>query len=284
MRWTIGLVGLLLMTPPTSRGALRVPDLDRPPLVAPADLPAPAEVSAPAPAVELELPELPPAPARAESESDPKPSLPGLPLYPGPRRPPARRMPPIQARPAPSAELPELDGPAEMTDEPSPRPRNDTAPFTITPGRGSDRPPGSSRRPLVIESEVGGPTTGLDGLDRKPPLRGGRNLEPIPQVVRRPRFFGLDPQGATSPPKLQEDLDPDDSETDPAAVAALKRRVEKTAREVVGTKVRTIDVSVKGRKITIRAHGARLLQRRAVRRTLEGLPTISGYRTQIEVD
>ncbi|WZP00023.1 hypothetical protein EP7_001640 [Isosphaeraceae bacterium EP7] len=279
MRWTAGLLGLVLTSAPDALATAAGND-ELPPLTAPADLPAPAEATA--------LPELPPAPAQAEPDPSSSRSLPGLPLYPGPRRPPTRRSPTLQARAASSAELPALDGPAEMTEGTSstPAPKADTAPFTIQPGRGANLPPGSSRRPLIIESEVGGPTSELDDLDRIPPPRGGRNLAPIPPVERRSRFFGMVPPAMTNTPKSIEDPAPNepDLDSDPAADAALKRRIEKTAKEVVGTKVRTIDVSVIGHKITIRAHGTRLLQRRAVRRTLEGLPPIAGYRTQIEVN
>jgi hypothetical protein len=71
--------------------------------------------------------------------------------------------------------------------------------------------------------------------------------------------------------------------TDPAADAALKRRIEKQAREAVGGKVGSIDVRVVGREVTILAHGARFWQKRAVRSTLEALPGLSGYKAVVEL-
>lgn len=72
--------------------------------------------------------------------------------------------------------------------------------------------------------------------------------------------------------------------SDPAADAALKRRIEKQAVAAVGEKVRGVDVRVVGRSITIQAHGSRLFQRRAVKKSLESLPGLSGYRAVVEVD
>ena len=51
--------------------------------------------------------------------------------------------------------------------------------------------------------------------------------------------------------------------SDPAADAALKRRVEKQIREALGDRVRSVDVRVVDRNITIRARAARFWQRRA---------------------
>ena len=72
--------------------------------------------------------------------------------------------------------------------------------------------------------------------------------------------------------------------TDPAADALLKRRVEKQAANVVGDRAKGVEVHVVGRSITIQARGVKLFQRRAVRRDLERLPVISGYRSVVELD
>jgi hypothetical protein len=71
--------------------------------------------------------------------------------------------------------------------------------------------------------------------------------------------------------------------TDPAAEAALKRRLERQIHEAVGNKVQEVEVRVVGREVTIRARGVWLWQRRSVRRTLESLPGLSGYRPTIEI-
>jgi hypothetical protein len=71
--------------------------------------------------------------------------------------------------------------------------------------------------------------------------------------------------------------------TDPAAEAALKRRIERQIRDMVGERAREVEVRVVGRDVTIRAHGVRFWQRRSVRRTLESLPVLAGYRPSIEI-
>jgi hypothetical protein len=71
--------------------------------------------------------------------------------------------------------------------------------------------------------------------------------------------------------------------TDAAADAALKRRVEKQIRESLGTRLRSSEVLVVGRDVTIRARAARFWQKRAVRRALESLPALHGYDARIEM-
>jgi len=44
-----------------------------------------------------------------------------------------------------------------------------------------------------------------------------------------------------------------------------------------------IEVRVVGRNVAIRAEASRFWQRRSVKRTLESLPGLTGYRTTIDV-
>jgi hypothetical protein len=81
---------------------------------------------------------------------------------------------------------------------------------------------------------------------------------------------------------------PDDSirvepRTDPAADAALKRRIERQIREGLAGKLRMYEVGVVGREVVIRARPARFWQRRAIRRELEALPALNGTRARVEV-
>jgi hypothetical protein len=71
--------------------------------------------------------------------------------------------------------------------------------------------------------------------------------------------------------------------TDPAAEAALKRRIERQIHESLGDRVRDVEVRVVGRDVTIRARATRFWQRRTVRRTLETLPGLAGYRPTVEI-
>ena len=71
--------------------------------------------------------------------------------------------------------------------------------------------------------------------------------------------------------------------TDPAADAEIKRRIERQARAAVGDRVKSLDVRVIGRQVAIQARGVKFLQKRPVRRTLESLPGLSGYRSTVDV-
>jgi hypothetical protein len=103
---------------------------------------------------------------------------------------------------------------------------------------------------------------------------------------RRPGFLGgmlpspFAPRGGPSGTESTIRAEP---RSDPAADAILKRRIEKQAHDAVGDRVKELDVRVVGRSVTIQAHGTRFLQRRGVRKALESLPGLSGYRSTIEV-
>jgi hypothetical protein len=71
--------------------------------------------------------------------------------------------------------------------------------------------------------------------------------------------------------------------SDPAAEAAIRSRVQKQIQQVVGDRVRSVEVRVSGRNVLIRAQAARFWQRRGVRRSLEGLSMPSGYRARVEI-
>jgi hypothetical protein len=71
---------------------------------------------------------------------------------------------------------------------------------------------------------------------------------------------------------------------DPTADAALKRRVERQIREAVGDRVRSYDVRVDGRDVTIWARTNRFWQRRGVRHALETLPALNGLKATVRVD
>ncbi|WP_422926374.1 hypothetical protein [Singulisphaera sp. PoT] len=72
--------------------------------------------------------------------------------------------------------------------------------------------------------------------------------------------------------------------TDPATDAAFKRRLESQIRAGYGDQLRSLEVRVVGRNVVIHARSARFWQRRGLRRSIESLPTLSGYRSTIEVE
>ena len=73
-----------------------------------------------------------------------------------------------------------------------------------------------------------------------------------------------------------------ESRSDPAAEAAVKRRIEKQVEQTLGDRVRSVEVRVTGRTVVFRAQATRFWQRRGVRRSLETLPLPAGYRGRVE--
>jgi hypothetical protein len=62
-----------------------------------------------------------------------------------------------------------------------------------------------------------------------------------------------------------------------------KRRIERQISSTLGDKLRSFDVSVTGRNVVIYAQPSRFWLRRSVRRSLETLPVLQGYRVRIDV-
>jgi len=241
------------------------------------------------------LPLTPPLlkPANQETPADPPPpssppspppvgpvlAVPGIPLGNRPRLTRAPVSPRAIEPSAPAAseptDLPALFGPSGMPSysdsSVSPRLEPEPAGRTLTlesipanepkPGRGGD-------------ASIPSPT----------PFSRGDAREPQPQ--RRSSLFGrfLAPYSGSRLPNTTDDGITVEPRTDPATDAAVKRRLEHQIRAGYGEQLRSLDVRVMGRNVVIRARVARFWQRRGVRRSLESLPTLSGYRTTIEVD
>ncbi len=70
---------------------------------------------------------------------------------------------------------------------------------------------------------------------------------------------------------------------DPAADAAVKRRVERQVREAVGNRAKDVEVRVVGRAVSIQVRGVRLFQKRNVRKSIESIPGLTAYKTTIDV-
>jgi hypothetical protein len=62
-----------------------------------------------------------------------------------------------------------------------------------------------------------------------------------------------------------------------------RRRIERQISTTLGDKLRSFDVSVTGRNVVIYAQPSRFWLRRSVRRSLETLPVLQGYRVRIDV-
>jgi len=105
-------------------------------------------------------------------------------------------------------------------------------------------------------------------------------------------LFGLPaepaPRSAPRSDAAQGRLEPqprarDDARTDPASDAAAKRRIETQIRDALGDRLRSVEIRVTGRNVLIVAKPNRFWQKRAIRRTLEELPALDGYRARIDV-
>ncbi len=164
-------------------------------------------------------------------------------------------------------------------------PIGETIPLTIDPL--DDEPSGargsSSRSPA-------------SRLNNDRPVREeGDRIEPRPMPRRSPglfgRLFGPPPTSPVPPPprestRTAEKPKPDressiDSTTDPDLVN--RRKIERQIASTLGDRVRSVEVFVTGRNVEIRARASRFWYRRSVRRSLETLPAIQGYRSRIEV-
>jgi hypothetical protein len=143
--------------------------------------------------------------------------------------------------------------------------------------------------PRTLESESGGnsATERASKVDDAPklddPQRRAPRLELTPR--RGAGLFGrlFPPLAAARLGTSLEDSVTIEPKADPAADAALKRRVEKQIRESIGTRVDSYEVRVVGREVMIHAHVLRFWQRRNVRHTLETLPALSGVKAHVVV-
>ncbi len=75
----------------------------------------------------------------------------------------------------------------------------------------------------------------------------------------------------------------DEAHADPASDAAARRRIERQIRDALGDRLRSVEVRVTGRNVLVVARPSRFWQKRGIRRTLETLPALDGYRARIDV-
>jgi len=292
-----------LTSPTGSASAIEAPDGSAP--AAPTPIPAPASPRPTRP---------PPAPTR---DDHPVLALPGI-TTPSIRsltteRTTTATLPPPSLAPSPDGGLPPLEmprakpratsPPSDLPPLPSERfrgrviesiPTDTTLPPLDTPPiPGAVRSRGMTALPLLgpigRDRSVLDETDILDPIDPKD-LKDADGRDKSAKDTEKttppppPRRFGLlnrfAPRSTTTGSESAIKAEP---RSDPAADAAIKRRVEGQARRTVGDRARSIEVRVVERSITIQAHGVKFLQRRAVRKSLENLPGLSGYRSVVEV-
>ena len=149
--------------------------------------------------------------------------------------------------------------------------------------------PGSSttrRPPMVLESIPKDlDERDLESSSPSDPQRRGLSLPRNSLLAPSRRPGGLFNRLFQSPPTYRGDragisVEP---RSDPAADAALQRRVEAQIRDSVGTRVRSYEVRVVGGEVAIVARPSRFWQRRSVKSALESLPALKGAKANVEV-
>ena len=193
--------------------------------------------------------------------------------------------------PPPLDEPPPMDGPSEMRRLPDrplggagvsrrrieqPEPLDAPPTLTLeTEGADGYRPP--SLAPESVDEED--KDKDKDEPGKTKPRRGS----PPPR-----RRFGLFP-ALNNARARQNDADRESAirvepRSDPAADAALKRKLEAKVKDAVGDRARDVEVNVIDRNVVVRARVDRIWNRRAVRRTIEALPALSGYKARVEIN
>jgi hypothetical protein len=113
---------------------------------------------------------------------------------------------------------------------------------------------------------------------RPAPRRGtgvlGRLFGPPPEPLPPSR------EESRTDSKLRSDAEKE-SGLDPDVIA--RRRIERQIRATLGDKVRSFDVHITGRNVVVVAEPSRFWLRRSVRRSLETLPALQGYRARVEI-
>ncbi|GAC1474598.1 MAG: hypothetical protein NVSMB9_25270 [Isosphaeraceae bacterium] len=177
---------------------------------------------------------------------------------------------------------PPLVGPAEM---PAPDPARGGSTLPEVDAIGSRE---ESLPPLTLESIPSGPGERLDAEPPQARNRAGRENPPSRRLPSPRRPLGLFGRFLPAVPgdrgRAQRDgsisVEPP-SAREPDVV--LKERIERQIREKLGSRVKWFEVRIDGREVKIRAHPARFYQRRAVRRELQALPSLRGYRSAVEL-
>jgi hypothetical protein len=290
-----------LEIPPDRRPVLAVPGLPTP-RVAP--MPAPA-TTAPAPASDpgvLRLPTGRPAATGRAGGLAPVATLTPSPLPDGPPPlvPPAGDDPALEDGPPPlvppagavGGGRPRLEGTPRYNPGPDPDPDAGTLALEPIPDAGLAPLPGRRDGPDPVDAGVVDGNGDDDPLPTRAPSR--RRLFGLLRPAPAPAAAPPAPLDAGEPTRIEpregDGRGPGDTETirvqprsDPAADAALKRRLESQIRSAMGNQLKALDVRVVDRTVYVRAAVARFWQKRSAKRTLESLPALAGYRTRIEV-
>ncbi|APW59850.1 hypothetical protein [Paludisphaera borealis] len=247
----VGTLGILMLAASLAHAQDSSPALDAPALLPPAEAaaspPASAALSAP-----------------TASEAAPRRPLLVIPGVTAPASASARtaRKPSVVAGAKPS-DAPALAGPATTPKA--------AIPLTLEPIPAADEVDEAEPKrsaPTRAKPRSTSPATPA-------PATGGSRYYPGAVLGR---ILGADDEGSNAKSAIRVE-----SRSDPAAEAAVKRRVEQKIQEALGDHVNSVDVRVTGRTVAIRARASRFWYRRSVRRSLDTLQMPSGYRARVEL-
>ncbi len=202
-------------------------------------------------------------------------AIPGLTVAPRTSRPSG--LPPLEPiGPADPESAAPLQGPVEM------RPSGPVRTQPVNPGN----------RGLTLEPSPMDSSDPLQGEGARPrtvrPRRDEDDLDEAPENEPSKRRF-LDrfstAPARSAPPRTRgrDGVIAFEPRNDPAADAEFKRRIEKQVRQVGGDRLKTFDVKVVGKKVTIKAKANHFWQRRSLKHSIETLPALVGSRAQIDV-
>ena len=219
------------------------------------------------------------------------------PGIPQPSRPPnaaaagRRESAPLSSAPS-QGQSPFREVPGQSATRPGLDPLDEPIPMSIEPlddVPDSDAKPKSSTAPNVTRdrSRPGSSRAG-NSADERPPASA--RPRPAPRLL--PGMLGRMLQPGQAQARDRAELNrsgekarqKDASEPEAVTDASVKRKIEKEIRETLGDRVRSVEVRVSGRNILIVARATRFWQKRTVRRVLETLPALDGYRARIDLD
>jgi hypothetical protein len=166
--------------------------------------------------------------------------------------------------------------PLEDVTNPGTKPRVSPSPNTVR-----ERSPGASARPPKASRSGNSADDKPAANNRSRPtprlLPGmlGRFFQPPPAASRN----RVEPKGSGERARSESE-----AQTEPDTDASVQRKIEKQIREALGDRVRAVEVRVSGRNVLIVGQATRFWQKRMVRRTLETLPVLQGYRARIDLE
>ena len=164
--------------------------------------------------------------------------------------------------------------------------RSNAIPMTIEPLPDEPVPGQSTNNPANPRSS---PRRSANSTAADQPDKDKERPAPKSAPRRAPslfgRFFTPPPAPSREEPRNANSRGGSRPLSEPETTGELnaKRRIERQIRDTLGDQVRYFEVRITGRNALVVAQPSRFWLRRSVRRSLETLPALEGYRTRIEI-